>query len=74
MNLRVEKKVMWGNEEFSGYEIIGVEWLFRNNKFSVITDYFWKNKNIRRVIRHDFQVGNEVNINELIDKVHKLHP
>ena len=74
MSLRVEKKVMWGNEEFSGYEIAGVEWFFKRNEFFVITEYFWKNKNIRRVIRHKFDVGQDIDINELIEKVHNLHP
>lgn len=73
MSLRVEKKVIWGDQEFAGYEIIGVEWMFRRDEFFVITEYFWKNKNIRRLIKHKFQAGNDVNVDELIDKVHKLH-
>lgn len=73
MSLKVEKPVMWGNEEFSGYEIIGVEWFFKRNEFFVLTEYFWKNKNIRRLIKHKFDVTKEVNVDELIEKVHSLH-
>jgi hypothetical protein len=75
MNLRVEKKVIWNGLEFQGYEIVGIEWLFRGDIFYVLTEYFYNksNKNIRRLVKHQFEVGNDVNVDEVIERVHKMY-
>jgi hypothetical protein len=73
MGTKVKKDVMWGNQQFNGYEIIGIEWLFRNDTIYVLTEYFYNNQNIRRLVKHPFGGGNDVNVDELIQKVHKLH-
>ncbi len=69
------KPVVWNNQEFVGYEIIGIEWLFRGDYFYVLTDYFFKSatQNTRRLVKHQFEVGNEVNVDEMINLVHKIH-
>jgi hypothetical protein len=76
MSLRVEKNVEWNNQEFTGYEIVGVEWIFRSDSFNVLTEYFFNrhNKNIRKLVKHEFKVGNDVNVDDVIKQVHKLHP
>jgi hypothetical protein len=75
MSLRVEKPVKWNNQDFAGYEIVGIEWAFRGDIFYVLTEYFWKSssKNIRRLVKHQFEVGNDVNVDEMINEVHKMH-
>lgn len=76
MGLRVEKNVEWNGQEFTGYEIVGVEWIFRSDTFNVLTEYFFNrhNKNIRKLVKHEFKVGNDVNVDDVIKQVHKLHP
>jgi hypothetical protein len=75
MSLKVEKQITWNGQQFSGYEIVGIEWIFRGDIFYVLTEYFWnaKTQNIRKVIKHEFKVSNDVNVDEMINKVHKLH-
>lgn len=76
MSLKINKDVEWNGQVFSGYEIVGVEWIFRSDTFNVLTEYFYNihNKNIRRLVKHEFKVGNDVNVDEVIKKVHELHP
>lgn len=75
MNLRVQKNVRWNGQDFIGYEIVGIEWIFRSDTFNVLTDYLFnvKGKDIRRLYKHQFNVGNDVNVDEVINMVHKLH-
>ena len=75
MSLKVESPVTWNNEEYSGYEIVGVEWFFYPKVLNVLTEYFWtqNGKNVRRLIRHPFHVDNDVNVDELIETVHNYH-
>jgi hypothetical protein len=73
MGLKVKKDVMWGNQQFNGYEIIGIEWLFRNDTIYVLTEYFYTNQNVRRLVKHPFPGGTDVNVDKLIEQVHKLN-
>jgi hypothetical protein len=73
--LKIEKKISVGNQEFDGYEITGVEWIFKSDTLYVLTEYIYnkRNKNVKRLVKYPFIVGNDINIDELIDQVHKYH-
>ena len=73
MGLRTKKQVVWGDEIYDGFEIIGIEWLFRSDTIYVLTEYFYSNKNIRRLVRHPFPGGQNVNVDQLIEQVQQLH-
>jgi hypothetical protein len=75
MSRKVIKPVMWNDQEYTGYEIVGVEWIFNSDTFNVMTEYFYNrhNKNIRKLVKHNFDVGNDVDVDGVINMVHKLH-
>ena len=64
---------MHENDEFQGYEIVGIEWIFRSDSFSVLTEYFRRNPKLRRLVKHSFPVGNDVDVDKMINLVHNLH-
>jgi hypothetical protein len=74
MSLKVKKSIILNDQQFDGYEIVGLEWTFRDNKISILTEYFYLNRNVRRLIKHQFKATQDVDVNQLIDKVHELHP
>jgi ABC-type sulfate transport system substrate-binding protein len=75
MGLSVNKHIEYNGQEYTGYEIVGVEWIFTSDTFNVMTEYFYKahNKNIRKLVKHNFKVGNDVDVDGVINMVHKLH-
>jgi hypothetical protein len=75
MDLKVERNITWNNEEFTGYEIIGSEWIFKTNTLYILTEYHLKKhgKNIKRLVRHPFKVGVDIVVDELIKQVHNYH-
>jgi hypothetical protein len=75
MGLKVDRPIIWNDQEFSGYEIVGVEWIFKTDKMYILTEYYFRRygKNIRRLIKHEFSVGTDVNVDHLINQVHNYH-
>lgn len=75
MSRKVVKPVIWDGQEYTGYEIVGVEWIFDSDTFNVMTEYFYNrhNRNIRKLVKHNFKVGNDVDVDGVINMVHKLH-
>lgn len=75
MGLSVNKHIEYNGQVFHGYEIVGVEWFFKTDSMYILTEYFFskENKNIRKLIKHKFSVGSDVNVDDLILKVHQLH-
>lgn len=72
--LRVQKPVSWENVEYSGYEVYSIEWILGKDEFYVCVVYFSGKKKYHKLVKHRFQVGNNVDIDEMIKMVHKLHP
>jgi hypothetical protein len=52
-----------------------VEWIFKTDKMYILTEYYFRRygKNIRRLIKHEFSVGTDVNVDHLINQVHNYH-
>lgn len=71
--LGVKRKVIVDGIEYEGYEILSVEWELKTNLFGVKVIYTDDDTKTKRLKTHYFRVGNDVNINEIIDEVHKLH-
>ena len=71
--LRVEKPVVWDNIEYTGYEIYSVEWVLGKNQFFCVVVYLSKSKKYSKVVKHKFDVTDDVDINDIINKVHQLH-
>lgn len=71
--LAVRKKVIVDGIEYEGYEILSVEWELKTNLFGVKVIYTDDDTKTKRLKTHYFRVENDVDINEIIDEVHKLH-
>jgi hypothetical protein len=71
--LAVKKKVIVDEVEYEGYEIFSVEWELKNNLFGVKVIYTDNDTETKKLKTHYFRVGDDVNINEIIDEIHKLH-
>ena len=71
--LAVKKKVIVDDIEYEGYEILSVEWELKTNLFGVKVIYTDDDTKTKRLKTHYFRVGNNVEINDIIDEVHKLH-
>lgn len=71
--LAVKKQVIVDGIQYEGYEIISVEWELQTNLFGVKVIYTDDDTKTKKLKTHYFRVGNDVDINEIIDEVHKLH-
>lgn len=71
--LGVKKQVIVDGIQYEGYEIISVEWELQTNLFGVKVIYTDDDTKTKKLKTHYFRVGNDVDINEIIDEVHKLH-
>lgn len=71
--LAVKKQVIVDGIQYEGYEIISVEWELQTNLFGVKVIYTDDDTRTKRLKTHYFRVGNDVNINEIIEETHKLH-
>lgn len=71
--LEVKKNIIVDGIQYEGYEIISVEWELKTNLFGVKVIYTDEDTKTKKLKTHYFRVGNDVDINEIIDEVHKLH-
>lgn len=71
--LAVKKNIIVDGIQYEGYEIISVEWELKTNLFGVKVIYTDEDTKTKKLKTHYFRVGNDVDINEIIDEVHKLH-
>lgn len=71
--LRVIKNIVWDNTEYTGYEIYSIEWILGKDEFNVVVVYLNTKNKFNKIVKHKFEVGNDVNIDEMINKVHILH-
>jgi hypothetical protein len=71
--LEVKQKVIIDDVEYEGYQILTVEWDLQNDLFGVKVIYIDEDTKTKKLKTHYFRVGNDVDINEIIKKVHQLH-
>ena len=71
--LAVKRKVIVDDVEYEGYEILSVEWELKTNLFGVKVIYTDDDTKTKRLKTHYFRVGNNVEINDIIEETHKLH-
>jgi len=71
--LVVDKKINVDGIEYEGYEILSVEWDLQNDLFSVKVLYKDDDYKTKRVKNHYFRVPDQVDINEIIEQIHKIH-
>lgn len=71
--LAVKRKVIVDEVEYEGYEILSVEWELKANLFGVKVIYTDDDTRTKRLKTHYFRVGDNVDINEIIEEIHKLH-
>lgn len=71
--LKVTKPITWDNVEYTGYEVYGIEWVLAKDEFYVVVVYLNNKRRFNKVVKHKFDVGNNVDIDNMINKVHSLH-
>ncbi len=71
--LEVKKKVLVDDVEYEGYQILSVEWDLQNDLFGVKVIYTDEDTKTKKLKTHYFRVGNDVDINKIIEQVHQLH-
>ena len=71
--LKVTKPVTWENTEYTGYEIYSVEWVLGKDDFYVVVVYLNTKHKFNKIVKHKFKVGNNVDIDKMINQVHKMH-
>lgn len=70
----VHKKVIIDNIEYERYEINKVEWTFKKNLVGVVVIYYDdENKSGSLIRTHYFKGKEEINVNELIEQVIRIH-
>ena len=67
--LAVKRKVIVDDVEYEGYEILSVEWELKTNLFGVKVIYTDDDTKTKRLKTHYFRVGNNVEINDIIEEL-----
>ena len=73
MGLVIEKQVELEGESYSGYRIVSVEWELETNRFFVKVLYHKDKFKHHKLVSHKFVVENDIDVNEMIEKVHNIH-
>lgn len=69
--LRIDKKVMWGNQSYDGYQVSTIEWDLVKDKVFMGVVYFQGKK--WKYIKHEMDHDQNINVNEMINHIHNLH-